>query len=163
MGDFNDFNRIYNYNKSFLLENIISLQHINTCIESEIVLINYQIQKKTNDIEKIESSPLSPEEVDLGNRVNNVYAIGIFRFLGLLDINKHNNNELEITDDFEQIIRQMSQNDIYSNLLSLELYILFDNKYTKKYLWDNLIAKYSDRIFSLAHCFFRFWIRYKVN
>ena len=148
-GNFDTFNKDYNSNKFILLQSIF-LQNINECIEIEIKSIDQQIQIKTKKIESLQSADLSPEEIGLGNKINKVYAIGIFRFLGLLDINEHNNNELEITDYFEQIIRQMSQNDIYSNLLSLELYILFDNKYTKKYLWDILITNYPNQIFNWA-------------
>ena len=108
--------------------------------DTYLTQIEINTTMNNKELQKIRSADLSPEEILLGNKINRCYAVGMFRYLGLLDINYGNDNSpLFFTDRMNEIINLMKQHpdNKYCKLLSLEFFILFRNQYTINHLWND--------------------------
>ena len=118
------------------------IQDILIKLENYITYINKKVDLNIIKFEKLikkqqllmSSGKFSPENKKTLNNINKTYVIGL---LQLMDYIKYEPNEgLLLTENFKKIIRNIKKDNVFSQLLVLQMFILFNDKFTSIQLWE---------------------------
>ena len=114
---------------------LIKLENFITYINKKVDLNIIKIEKLIEKQQLLSSSgKLSPENKKTLNNINKTYVIGL---LQLMDYIKYDQKKgLLLTENFTKIIINIKLGDIFSELLFLQMFILFNDKFTSKKLWE---------------------------